>query len=487
MRPSSTASRPNIVLICVDQWRGDCLSAAGHPVVRTPYLDELASQGARFTRAYSATPSCVPARMSLMTGLSQRSHRRVGYSDGHAFDVTPTLPGEFRRHGYHTQAIGKMHVHPPRNRIGFDDVILHDGYLHFTRERDTAAELYDDYVPWLRGQPGQARSADYADHGLNPNSIVARPWSHEERLHPTNWVAEQGIDWLYRRDPTTPFFLYLSFHRPHPPYDPPTWAFDQYIDHDYEPPVGDWWETFAEWRRDHDPAAQCAVYDDRSTRRARAGYYGHMSHLDQQINRFLTALNEFGLQDDTYVMFVSDHGELMGDHHLYRKSLPYEGSSRIPFILSGPADAQLRAGATPNDVVELRDVMPTLLDCAGLPIPDSVEGQSVLPLARGENPGWRSHLHGEDVPLAADVGSAQWITTDRYKYVWLSRHGTEQLFDLHHDPTELHDLAADPTHADALRQCRELLIHELTGREEGYVQNGRLVAGQRPVTLLSET
>ncbi|PSL06806.1 arylsulfatase A-like enzyme [Haloactinopolyspora alba] len=487
MRPFSTGNRPNVVLICVDQWRGDCLSAAGHPVVRTPYLDALASEGANFTRAYSATPSCVPARMALMTGLTQRSHRRVGYSDGHAFDVATTLPGEFRRHGYHTQAIGKMHVHPPRTRVGFDDVILHDGYLHFTRERETTAELYDDYLPWLRDQPGQARRADYAEHGLNPNSIVARPWSREERLHPTNWVAEQAIDWLYRRDPTAPFFLYLSFHRPHPPYDPPAWAFDQYADHDYEPPVGDWWETFTDWRRDHDPAAQCAVYDGLSAKRARAGYYGHMSHIDQQINRFLTALAEFELRDDTYLMFVSDHGELMGDHNLYRKSLPYEGSSRIPFILSGPADAQLHAGATPHQIVELRDVMPTLLDCADLPIPDTVEGHSVLPLARGENPGWRSHLHGEDIPIAADVGSAQWITTDQYKYVWMSRQGIEQLFDLHHDPTELHDLAADPTYADALRQCRDLLVQGLAGREEGYVQNGRLVAGQRPVTLLSKT
>src|SRR5690606_23465928 len=115
---TARSDRPNVVLICTDQWRGDCLSIDGHPVVRTPYLDQLATKGARFTRAYSATPSCVPARVALMTGLSQRTHRRVGYRDGVEFDLDPTLPGVFAEHGYHTQAIGKMHTHPARGRIG---------------------------------------------------------------------------------------------------------------------------------------------------------------------------------------------------------------------------------------------------------------------------------------------------------------------------------------------------------------------------------
>ena len=128
----SAAQRPNVVLVCADQWRADCLSCLGHPDVETPYLDQLAGNGAVMTQAYSATPTCVPARMSLMTGLSQGSHRRVGYQDGVDFDVEATLPGSFRAAGYQTQAIGKMHYWPERVRIGFDDVILHDGYLHLS-------------------------------------------------------------------------------------------------------------------------------------------------------------------------------------------------------------------------------------------------------------------------------------------------------------------------------------------------------------------
>ena len=127
--------RPNVVLIMVDQWRGDCLSIDGHPVVQTPYLDQLALEGARFARAYSATPTCIPARAALFTGLTQRSHGRVGYQDGVPWDYAITLAGEFTRHGYQTQAVGKMHVYPERSQMGFQNVILHDGYLHYARRR----------------------------------------------------------------------------------------------------------------------------------------------------------------------------------------------------------------------------------------------------------------------------------------------------------------------------------------------------------------
>ncbi len=222
-------ARSNLVLVAADQWRGDCLSVAGHEVVRTPTLDQLAARGTRFSNAYSATPTCIPARTALMTGLAQETHRRVGYRDGVPFDYPITLAGEFRRGGHQTRAIGKMHVWPERARIGFDDVALHDGYVHFSRRRSRATELFDDYLPWLRQRAGDA-AADYADHGLDCNAILARPWDKDEALHPTNWVVSEAISWLYRRDVTAPFFLYLSFHRPHPPYDPPQWAFDQYLD-----------------------------------------------------------------------------------------------------------------------------------------------------------------------------------------------------------------------------------------------------------------
>ena len=176
----------NVILICTDQWRGDALSIEGHPRVKTPYLDELADRGVRAERAYSASPTCVPARMTLFTGLAAENHGRVGYRDGIDSDIATTLAGEFSEPGYQTQAIGKMHLWPERARAGFDDVLLHDGYLHQSRRRERDPRFYDDYLTWLRREAGEDAVSDYLDDGLHCNSMVARPWQRAERLHPTN-------------------------------------------------------------------------------------------------------------------------------------------------------------------------------------------------------------------------------------------------------------------------------------------------------------
>jgi arylsulfatase A-like enzyme len=458
----------------VDQWRGDCLSIDGHPVVHTPYLDGLALRGARFSRAYSATPTCIPARAALFTGQSQTRHGRVGYRDGVPWDYDTTLAGEFTAAGYQTQAIGKMHVFPERSQLGFQNVILHDGFLHFSRKQNRAYDRVDDYIPWLRQQLG--READYFDHGVNCNSYVARPWDKDEALHPTTFVMTQAIDFLRRRDPRKPFFLFLSFHRPHPPYDPPAWAFDMYRDRPMpETPLGDWIDVLAPWSEPGKPDCFVGQVDPAVHQRARAGYYGHMTHIDHQINRFLETLGDYSLADDTYVCFTSDHGEMMGDHDLWRKAYPYEGSARVPLILAGPRDSGILGNSRHDQVAELRDVMPTLLDCAGLPIPPGVEGQSLLPVARGESTPWRVYLHGEHTVLGQ---SLHYVTDGHSKYVWYSGNGYEQLFDLDSDPQECHNLAGEPGQAANLAHWRQCLIGELANREEGFVRQGHLVPGQ---------
>lgn len=468
----------NVVLICADQWRGDCLSVAGHPDVHTPAIDKMASTGALLERAYSATPTCVPARMSLMTGLKPETHGRIGYADGVRFNANVTLPGAFRDAGYRTQAIGKMHYWPERARIGFDDVILHDGYLHHSRHSNRDVREYDDYVPWLRQQPQESATADISDNALGCNSIMARPWEKAERLHPTNWVVSEAERWLHRRDPEAPFFLYLSFHRPHAPFDPPQWAWDQYVDRDLAAPAaGDWTEHLDEWRNNDDPEAHVADYRDDVSHRARAGYYGLMTHIDHQIFRFLQMLGEFGVAEDTVVAFVSDHGDMMGDHGMWRKGYAYEGSSHIPFVLTGPG---IPSGVRCDALVELRDVMPTLLEAAGVEVPDSVEGVSILPMLHG-GPVRRQYLHGEHFIFGQ---SMQWIATHQWKYVWWSSDGHEQLFDLITDPREERNLASSPEHLANLHQCRDSLIEALRGREEGYVQDGALVAGQAAKPML---
>ena len=473
-------TRPNVILICVDQWRGDCLSIDKHPVVHTPFLDHLALQGTRFSHAYTASPSCIAARAALFTGLTPHSHGRVGYQDGIRWDYPTTLAGEFTRHGYQTQAVGKMHVYPSRAQLGFQNVTLFDGFLHFNRHRGQPADANDDYLPWLREKAGH--DADYFDHGVNCNSIVARPWDKDEYLHPTNWVVHQSAEFLRRRDADKPFFLYMSFFHPHPPYVPPAWAFEQYLHRDMpDPPVGDWEESLLAPYIDSDnPMCSVGKLPPHLLHRARAGYYGHMSHIDHQISRFLEILREYRQQDNTWICFVSDHGELIGDHHLFRKSVGYEGSARVPLILKGPANAGLLKAARLDPVVELRDIMPTLLECAGLPVPDSVEGKSFLPFARGNKiagaESWRPYLHGEHLIFGNQ--SQHWLTDGKEKYLWYSALGREQLFDLAADPNELHDLA--PSNPDRLAFWRKHLIAELKGREEGFTDGQKLITN-RPV------
>jgi len=477
---ASAPDRPNVVLVCVDQWRGDCLGIDGHPVVETPTLDQLALRGTRFGRAYAATPSCVPARAALMTGLGQRHHGRISYGDGIPWTYPTTLAGEFSRQGYQTEAIGKLHVYPERNRIGFDHVRLHDGYLHVARGRNRDHAFIDDYLPWLARELGP--SVDYFDHGVNCNGVVTRPWDKPEHTHPTTWVVTEALSFFRQRDPMQPFFLYLGFHRPHPPYDPPAWAFEQYRDAELpEPVTGDWVELLEPYRNDHDSESPVAVYPERMRKRAQAGYYGHMTHIDHQLNRLFESMQELGVFENTWICFVADHCELMGDHHLYRKSLPYEGSARVPLIIAPPRGAALPGGARSNALVELRDIMPTLLDAVGREVPEGLDGHSLLPAVRGDTFAGHDVIHGEHTWMGQSV---QWLTDGREKYVWFSADGHEQLFDLDADPQECRDLAADPASAERVARWRGMLVERLAGREDGHSDGASLVPGKPPLHAL---
>lgn len=481
------SNRPNILFISVDQMRGDCLSILGHPAVETPNIDQLARRGVLFQNAYSSTPSCLPARAAIFTGMSQRSHGRVGYEEKVTWNYEHTLPGELANAGYHTQCIGKMHVAPTRNLMGFHNVVLHDGYLHHNRMKKSTnvAESFDhcdDYLPWLRERAGAA--LDLTDLGLDCNaSTVARPWHLPEALHPTNWVVTQSIDFLRRRDPQKPFFLWMSFVRPHPPFDPPQVYFDMYKDLDFpEPVIGDWAQQEDANRDGLNPITQSGKVPAQRLKRARAAYYALITHLDDQIGRFMQSLEEYGELYNTVIVFTSDHGEMLGDHHLFRKALPYEGSAKVPFIVSDPG-GQLGAkhGLEVSHVTELRDIMPSLLHAAGVDIPETVDGTSLVPLCRGEQPDWRSHIHGEH---AYGKLSHHYVTDGREKYIWYSQTGEEQYFDLAKDPNELVNQITNVDYSHHIQMWRDRLISELENSEEGYVSEGELVVGRTPQSCL---
>lgn len=466
--------------------RFDCLSSAGHPIVETPNIDQLAREGVRFTNAYSATPTCVPARAAVLTGMSQQSHGRVGYQDRVPWNYPHMLPEEMSQAGYHTQSIGKMHVYPSRNLCGFHNVILHDGYLHHNRFKNTpyqeSFEQTDDYLPWLRERLGGHK--DITDLGLDCNaSAMSRPWHLPEEYHPTNWVVTQSIDFLRRRDPRKPFFLKMSFVRPHPPFDPPQAYFDYYMSKDIDDPViGNWAKQADEAANGLLPTTRIGIVPEQRLKRAKAAYYALIAHLDDQIGRFIQSMIEYQIYNNTVILFVSDHGELLGDHHFLGKSLAYEGSAKIPFILADPGNLlNINKGTTCDKVVELRDIMPTILDAAGAPTPETVEGESVIPLAKESNPDWRSYIHGEHA--YGDL-SHHYLANGKEKYIWYSQTGEEQYFDLVKDPQEMDNLSEDRTYVEKLNYWRKVLISELKGREEGYSDGTRLIVGCRPTAVL---
>lgn len=477
--------QPNIVLIMTDQMRGDCLGIAGHPDVKTPYLDSLAAKGTLFDRAYSACPSCIPARAALHTGLSQEHHGRIGYEDLANWNYPQTMAGELSKAGYYTQCVGKMHVHPLRNLMGFHNVELHDGYLHAYRYPETpyyeSQKVADDYFYWLKQEKGI--DADVTDTGMECNSWVARPWIYEESCHPTNWVSTRSIDFLRRRDTSKPFFLMASYLRPHPPFDAPQYYFDLYKDKDLMPPYVGTWETAGDFERlGRIYDSSTGPIDPELMRQAQIGYYACITHLDHQIGRLIQALVEYRLMDNTIILFTSDHGEELGDHHCFRKSRPYEGSSHIPMIISGPPHLTGGSmGQVCHGLVELQDVMPTLLDLAGHTPSIALDGKSMMPLVADTGHVIRDYLHGEHT---LGEQSNHFIVTETDKYAWFSQTGEEQYFDLKSDPHELHNLIHQPDRQERIATLRRHLAERLAGREEGYSDGQNLITGKTPQTML---
>jgi arylsulfatase A-like enzyme len=335
----------------------------------------------------------------------------------------------------------------------------------------------DDYMPYLRAETGRP-DAEYFEHGVGCNSHLARPWDKAEYLHPTNFVASRCVDYIAKRkNDRRPFFLFCSWHRPHPPYDPPQWAFDLYDRRpDLElPPRGEWsrrLERYATGR----PDSPYARLKPRELRRARSGYYGLMTQIDYQVDRIIEALVDAGKDSDTLLVFVSDHGELLGDHDLFRKSLPYEGSARIPLIFNGPG---IPRGSKISGVASLQDLMPTLLDYLGIPIPRHVDGLSLMPMIRGEKSAVREFLHGEH---AYEGQSVQFLCDGEWKYIWWSGDGHEELFNRRRDPQELEELSASEPERVAI--LRAELAKRLVGRPEGYSDGAELFAGRDPINVL---
>ncbi len=455
----------NILFIFADQWRGDCLGCAGHPDIITPNLDDLAQDGIVFDRAYAAAPSCIPARACLVTGKKPVNTGFVGYCDGIVWDYPQTMMTELRDHGYQTINVGKTHFFPQRAHLGFEINDMYDA-------GKIEPNFKSDYHIWLE-QETRGHVTDTANV-FNGNSCLYYPWMAEEYLHPTAWNTRKAIEHLETRDPMRPFFLQVTYHRPHPPYDPPRDFYDLYRDKKLaDIPFGDWCEEFAV--EDKSISAWCSKRDPDTLDRMRKAYYASITHLDYSIGKIITWLKVHGLYEDTLIVFSSDHGELLGDHHMYRKISPFEGSARIPMIIKGDAGC---CRNTHSDVpVSHFDMMPTFLNFAGIPVPKDVDGISMLPTVRtGEKPR-RTWLHGEHCGYGEN--GWQFIVDKEYKYIWNTMTGTEYFFDLHADPHELVNLAGKEAYASRVADFRSRLIRILEERpEDDLVENGKLKPGK---------
>ncbi|HID05739.1 MAG TPA: DUF229 domain-containing protein, partial [Armatimonadetes bacterium] len=333
-------------------------------------------------------------------------------------------------------------------------------------------EGVDDYMEWLKCKAGP--EAHEHGHGLDLNGWTARPWHLDENLHPVVWTVNTTLEQLKKRDPTRPFFAWCSFLRPHSPYDPPKVFWDMFINRELpDIPIGD-------WARKYDvpnPGLSIIAWYGRLTpeqnHRMRAAYMAMVSFIDAQVGRLLVALQrELGVLDDTLIIFTSDHGDMMGDHHLHRKTYAYEGSARIPFLVRYPKGWDLPTG-TFEHVVGLQDVMPTILEAAGIQVPEGVTGKSIFSAVRGES--WREFIHGEHSPCYSVDEAMHYLTDGREKYIWLPASNTELFFDLTVDRQERRNLADDPAYRERIELWRNRLIKLLGERGDGFSDGKQLL------------
>lgn len=464
----STPRRPNVLLVTVDHWPAHLLGCAGHPDVQTPNLDELALAGVRLTNAYSECPVCIPARRTLMTGLEPRTHGSIGGSGPcpPTMPDAPTMADTFSQAGYQTFAVGKLHVQPIRDRIGFHDVIL-------AEEGRVQEGILDDYEIYL-GDQGYA-GRQFA-HGISNNGYRVRPWHLPDETHVTEWSTRQMIRCIQRRDPTRPAFWYLSYAQPHPPLTPLSCYLDYYRGQDIRMPV------MGEWAREVNDLAP-RLRDEReiwkdlnahpaAIREARRAFYAQCTHIDNQLACVIGTLREEGLLNNTVVLFTSDHGDMLGDHGLWKKGLYYEPSANVPFILVGcRGDNRLNEGSVDSRLAGWQDVMPTLLDLAGVPAPDGLDGRSVVT-------GEKRELFFCD--YATNWRASRMVHDGRHKLIYHPAGHRFQLFDVVEDPTELHELSESAEHRDIRRHLEAALANRCATYEEPWVAEGKLVGIPEP-------
>jgi len=477
----------NILVITADQWRADCLSALGHPAVRTPNIDALAADGVLFERHYCQAAPCSPARASLYTGLYQMNHRVC--RNGTPLDARFTnIALEGRRagygpvlFGYTDQSFDPRTLSPDDPRLRTYEEVL-PGFERLARYDEPAA----DWLQWL-----EAKGEDASDGLRGVYGAVPKPFSRTDLIPrfkaehtETGYITERFLDFVGRQVPGSPWFAHLSFIRPHPPFSVPEPYNSMVPDELVDLPV-----------RAPSPEAEAALHpfvryalgevksksfvpgggerpvtdwSDDEIRAVRAVYYGMIAEVDAQLGRLIDGLKAAGAYENTLIVLTSDHGEMMGEHHLFGKLGYFEGSYHIPLIVRAPDGPR---GSRVRKFTESIDIAPTLAEWSGIDIPLQYDGRSLMPFLRGEEPAaWRTAAHWEfdfrevasgrpEAALGLKLDQCQLAVHrgERFKYVHFAAL-PPLLFDLEADPGELVNRSGDPDYAaEELAAARAML------------------------------
>jgi arylsulfatase A-like enzyme len=423
-----SANRPNILILFVDQLRWSEVGCYGNPVIRTPHLDRLASEGARFTRAFANFPSCSPARSSLLSGRYARSNGV--YANQNQTDPTgrptnrdTTLAEALAAAGYTTAMIGKWHLTPTPRTLGFQQ-------------------------SWLGGSAGAGdgymRTRWHADGGIGTNHL------HEG--YTLEHQSELAANYM-RQHRDRPFLLHLAPSPPHMPiaslpepykqmYRPANIPLRSNVWKDGQLPFDERW--FKIYLGENESVT---VPAGMNLRDLHALYYGQVTAVDDWVGRVLKSLADLGLDKDTIVLFSSDHGDLLGSHQLFNKNQHYDESIRVPLLMRWPG--RIKPAAQDRQIISQVDLMPTLLDLCGVKIPPTVQGLSLAPVLLGAK-----DVVGENAAYIETTAN-EGVRTPRYVY-WCNRKqfGNEHLFDVEKDPYEMKDLIRDPAYAEVAADLR---------------------------------
>ena len=425
--------RPNILFMFTDDQPGNCLGVMGNEHILTPNLDRLARRGTLFDNAFVTTAICCSNRACILTGQHMYRHGIKEFKtplSAAAFDQT--YPVLLRQSGYRTGYLGKFAIGNPD--LNEPDLCL-------------PASKFDDWYGF-------------------PQSINFRQTIDGKTRHLTTVMTERAIDFLRATTPEQPFCLTVAFKEPHGPFN----YFDPSLPNAYEGAIIPPPPTFTQRDWDSQPefiraslngdGSSSWLNDHEAYLKAVRTFYRTVTRADTAVGEILTELARLNLDDNTVVIFSSDHGSLLGDHGLSGKWLMYENSIRVPLIIYDPrVDSKIGTGRRDEMVLSI-DLAPTILALAGVEPPDSMQGENVMPIVQQQPPEWRTHFYYEHIydtnPPRSPIAKSEGIRTRRWKYIRYPDVDPvyEQLFDLKADPLERKNLASIAEHAVVLSQLR---------------------------------